>query len=279
MSAREKKRSSGQRPVGFYVYCVAERKSLEPIFAEALPDAIESDAALEMITQDNLAAVASPVPLSEYGEKELPAHLTDVTWTAIRAMRHERVAEHFARRASIVPLRFGTIYLERERVEQMLVERSAELMAIIERLRGREEWGLNLYFDRAKFLEKIVTFSPRLREMSREAETASPGQAYLIRKKIESLRETEARVELKRVTAKIEQELGSATLGVKRLRVLKDEATERGELVAKFAMLIERKGFDEFHAAAERLAGEFTDAGLQVELTGPWPAYNFAVSQ
>lgn len=276
MSARERKKGNGQKPLGFYVYCIAERQSLEPIFEETLPDAIEADAALEMIAQNNLAAVASPVPLSEYGEQELPRHLTEATWTAIRAMRHERVAEHFARRASIVPLRFGTIYRKRERVEQMLAERSAELMAIIERLQGCEEWGLNLYFDRAQLLEKIITLSPTLREMVGQAEKASPGQAYLMRKKIESLREREARAELKRVAARIEQELGSASRGVKRLRVLKDEATERGELAAKFAVLVERKSFDRFHAAAERLAEEFTAAGLQVELTGPWPAYNFA---
>jgi Gas vesicle synthesis protein GvpL/GvpF len=277
MSAGETKKGSDQKALGFYVYCIAERGSLEPIFEEALPETIEPEAALEMITQDNLAAVVSPVPLAEYGEEELPARLTDATWTAIRAMRHERVAEHFARRASVVPLRFGTIYLERARIEQMLAERGAELISIIERLRGREEWGLNLYLDRAKLLENIVTLSPHLRELAKEADAASPGQAYLLRKKIKSLRETEAREELKRIAAKIEQELSGASCGVKRLRVLKDEATERGELAAKFAVLVERKSFDEFHAAAERLAEEYAGAGFHVELTGPWPAYNFTV--
>jgi hypothetical protein len=100
-----------------------------------------------------------------------------------------------------------------------------------------------------------------------------------MRKKIEGLRETEAREELKRVAAKIEQELSGASESVKRLRVLKDEGNERGELSAKFAFLVERKGFDEFHAAAERLARECAAAGFRIELTGPWPAYNFAVEQ
>src|SRR5436305_576897 len=152
----------------------------------------------------------------------------------------------------------------------MIAERGAELISIIERLRGREEWGLNLYLDHAKLLENIVTLSPHLRELAKEADAASPGQAYLLRKKIKSLRETEAREELKRIAAKIEQELSGASCGVKRLRVLKDEATERGELAAKFAILVERKSFDEFHAAAERLAEEYVGAGFQVELTGPW---------
>lgn len=276
MSAGETKKESGEQAQGFYVYCIAERVSLEPIFAAALPDAIEAGAALEIISQDNLAAVASRVPLAEYGEDKLPQRLTDATWTAIRAMRHERVAEHFARRAGVVPLRFGTIYLERARVEQMLAERGTELNNIIERLRGREEWGLNVYFDRTQLLEQIVTLSPVLRELAARADASAPGQSYLLRKKIESLREQEARAELKRVAAKVEQDLQGASRDLKRLRVLKDEGNERGELSAKFAFLVEREGFDEFHAEAERLAKELADAGFQLELTGPWPAYNFA---
>jgi hypothetical protein len=37
-------------------------------------------------------------------------------------MRHEQVVEHFASRTSVVPLRFGTIYLDRAGIEQMLGE-------------------------------------------------------------------------------------------------------------------------------------------------------------
>ena len=59
--------------------------------------------------------------------------------------------------------------------------------------------------------------------------------------------------------------------------MLKDEATEQGELAARLAFLVSRKKFDEFRAAAEALAVEFTPLGFRFELTGPWPAYNFAV--
>ena len=65
--------------------------------------------------------------------------------------RHETVAEYVAKRASVIPLRFGTIYLERTSIEQMLTEKSRELEEIIEHLRGREEWGMNVYSDRDGF--------------------------------------------------------------------------------------------------------------------------------
>ena len=61
----------------------------------------------------------------------------------------------------------------------------------------------------------------------------------------------------------------------RRLRILKVETTEHGELKAKFAFLVKRSSFEEFRDAAERLAQENQAAGVRLELTGPWPVYNF----
>lgn len=282
MSARESKKKSREiesQTQGVYVYCIAEQDALAQLFEDVLPAAIEAEMALEMVSKDNLAAVVSVVPLADYGEGTLQERLTDATWTAVRAMRHEKVVEHFARSLSVVPLRFGTIYLKRSSIEEMLSEKQRELRRIIESLRGREEWGLNIYCDRAKLLENITELSPRLREMNERASTSTPGQSYLMRKKIDALRETEARAEMKRVAAEIERELSNRSDGAARLRVLKDEGSEHGELAAKFAFLVERARFDEFRAAAERLADERASAGFRLELTGPWPAYNFAQSE
>src|SRR5215210_4558992 len=129
MSARKQKKGTAESLTGLYVYCIGERAELASLFAAALPAAIESDAPLEMIGTDDLSAVVSAVPLADYDEAALAARLADATWTAVRAMRHERVVEHFARRAGIVPLRFGTIYLARANVERMLAARGAELRA------------------------------------------------------------------------------------------------------------------------------------------------------
>src|SRR5205085_3112316 len=208
-----------------------------------------------------------------------PARLADATWTALRAMRHERVVEHFARRAAVVPLRFGALYLARANVGRMLAERAAELRAAVERLRGREEWGVQLYADRARLLEQIADLSPRLRELRAQAERATPGQAYLLQKKIEALRADETRAEARRVAGEIERKLGHASAAAARLRVLKDEASEHGDTLAKFAFLVERARFAEFRATAERLADEHAPAGFKLEMTGPWPAYNFASAQ
>jgi hypothetical protein len=255
---------------------VGESDALAPLFGEALPDAIEEDSSLEAVEAGGLTAVASGVPLEVYGEGALAGRLTDAAWTATRALRHERVAEHFARRAAVAPLRFGSIYLRREGVERMLAERGAQLREVLARLEGREEWGLNVFVERARLREEVTQLSERLRTLAAQAEAATPGQAYLLRKKIEGLRDEEARAETRRVAQEVERRLAGASDGAARLRVLKDEGTEQGELAARLAFLVRREGFEAFRDAAEELAARYTPLGFRFELTGPWPAYNFA---
>ena len=175
-----------------------------------------------------------------------------------------------------MPLRFGTLYLRRESVGRMLEERGGQLRSVLERLGGREEWGLNLFVERARLREEVARVSERLRELSGRAARSSPGQAYLLRKKIEALRDEEARSETKHVAAEVEERLAAASEGAVRLRVLKDEATEQGELAARLAFLVPRRRFEEFRRVVEQLAEEHAPLGFRFELTGPWPAYNFA---
>ena len=270
-----------QKQFGYYVYCIAQSLAAQQLDASSFPAPIEENSKLEWVSVNDLAALASLVPLDAYKEDALAEHLTDASWTAVRAMRHETVVEFVAKRVSVVPLRFGTIYLERASVERMLSEKGRELAAILERLRGHEEWGVNVYADRAKLMAAITSVSPKLRELAQQAEAASPGQSYLMQKKIETLRVDEARVALNGIIDQIEKVLSEQTDDGKRLRILRVEATEHGELKGKFAFLVKRAEFEEFRAAAERLAEEHLAAGVRLELTGPWPAYNFteAISQ
>lgn len=261
--------------LAYYVYCIAEKTAAAELTADSLPAAIEDTATLEWISVDKLAALTSQVPRATYSEENLTEQLTDATWTAIRAMRHETVVEYLAKRVPVIPLRFGTIYLERAGVEQMLNEKRSELESIIDQLRGREEWGVNVYCDRAVLLSSITSVSPVLRDLVQRAEQAPPGQSYLMQKKIKALKVDEARAAVNRIVDQIEESLKAQTDDARRLRILKVETTEHGELKAKFAFLVKRAAFEEFRDAAERLAQEHQAAGVRLELTGPWPVYNF----
>ena len=284
MSTRQIKRrkrvsAPEEGPLAFYVYCIGESCDLTSLFESELPEAIESEARLDLVTNDPLAAIVSPVPRADYAEDSLRQRIGDPAWIALRAMRHEKVVEHFAARATLVPLRFGVIYLERQRIATVLSEKRAELIALLDRVRGREEWSVNILRDKVRLMEVIESVSPRLREVAARAATAPPGESYLLRKKIETLRADEANAEAKRVIAQIEFDLKSASEDALRLRVLKEEGAGQDDIVARLAFLVARPRFAGFRQIAEQLAEEHLQSGFQLEFTGPWPAYNFTAGE
>src|SRR5262249_8553183 len=115
-------------------------------------------------------------------------------------------------------------------------------------------------------------------ELVKQAEAASPGQSYLMQKKIEALRVDEARVAVKDIIEQIEKTLAAHAEDTKRLRILKVESTEHGERQGKCPFVVKRSEFAECRSEAERVAEENLSAGVRLELTGPWPAYNFTDS-
>ena len=68
--------------------------------------------------------------------------------------------------------------------------------------------------------------SPVLREMVERAEQASPGQSYLIQKKIDALKVDEVRAALNRIVDQVEEKLKAQSEDAKRLRILKVETTD-----------------------------------------------------
>jgi hypothetical protein len=258
-----------------YVYCVGEHIDLRKLFEGELPGAVEN-APVELIAAGDLAAVVSAVPLKDYGEKPLQARLADPAWVAVRAMRHQEVIEHFAARATVVPLRFGTIYLRSDSINALISDRQAQLRSIIEHLRGCEEWGINVFRNWDTLMKEIVSLSSRLREISERAAEAGPGQSYLLRKQINTLSAEEARIETSRIVSEIKSELAAASKDATSLDLLKRETGEHGEVVAKLAFLVARSRFDNFRKVAEHLAERQAKSGFRLEMTGPWPAYNFS---
>ena len=277
MKKIEAKVGTTQHPLGSarYVYCILDHKAVQGSDRNDWPNGIEDDVPLEIVESDQLAAVTSAVPLSVYGEDALNDRLQDAAWTALKAMRHERVVEHFTKLSSVVPLRFGTIYLDVEGVRTMLRERKSPLTKLLSRLSDREEWGINVYFDQNELLKGIDSLSPVLTDLLSQAENASPGQAYLLRKKANAMRKDEARNEITRTVSVLEEHFKDNTDDVRRLRTLKVETTEHGELKAKFAVLLKKSAFAKFQSVAEKWLRDHETTGVRLEIAGPMPPYNF----
>src|SRR5436190_693327 len=103
--------------LGCYVYGVAWAS------AAALPDdapGVDPRYPATVIKHGELAAIASPVSLSEFGEEQLRENLNDVEWLEEKARAHENVLGQALRRMTLVPMRLCTIYRSTDHVREML---------------------------------------------------------------------------------------------------------------------------------------------------------------
>jgi Gas vesicle synthesis protein GvpL/GvpF len=173
--------------------------------------------------------------------------------------------------ATVVPLRLCTIYRDRARVERLLADERIELGDALARLRGRAEWGLKLFVDRARLTDAV-------RDHAGDAAGESSGAAeYLQRKR----RDRDLRERVDRMVITCAQEsyarLEGLAAGARTNPVQHPDAHGRAtEMALNAVYLVDAERRDEVAAAAAELRAEYEPLGFELELTGPWPAYNFA---
>jgi hypothetical protein len=261
-----------EEELAFYVYGVVSSDR------DALPDGlagVDPRFPAKLVADGGLAAIVSRVSLEEFGEERLRENLNDVEWLEDKARAHEDVLDAALRRATVVPMRLCTIYSSEEQVREMLGRERAVLLDALERLDGKAEWGVKLIVEPGA-LERAA------RERAGgapEEETASRGTAYMNRKRREArVREDEDQVAeewARRVHERLAEAASEALLNpLQRPEVSGHE----GDMLLNGVYLVDEGEVGEFRKLVERLAEEYQAVGATVELTGPWPPYNFVKS-
>jgi hypothetical protein len=221
-----------------------------------------------------VAGVASPVSLAEFDASVLPERLGDAVWLEQKIRAHEQVLEGVLESASVVPCRFCTVYRSEEELRGFLSQHGAELAAALSRVAGRVELGVKAFVDRERFSTGGALRNETIRELSEHASQAEGGRAYLEARRLEQLVTDELMRFKDEVTGRLhERLLSSADDGVQ-LNLQRPEVTGReDEMLFNAAYLVGDQARFEQELAA--LAGEYRESGVELELTGPWPPYNF----
>ncbi|MGK5672407.1 GvpL/GvpF family gas vesicle protein [Micromonospora sp. URMC 106] len=211
-----------------------------------------------------LVAVVSTAPLAEYGEEALRRNLEDLAWLERAARAHHAVVAALSRAGAVVPARLATVHHDDARVAGQLTTRRSELTAVLDRLAGRDEWGVKGYV--------VPGVTPR------SAEPAGPGgagAAYLRRRRAQLT----AREEGQRIAADAASAVHTALAGhavAARRHPPQDRRLSGAPtaMVLNGAYLVEQVTLADFRRLVDALAGRHPE--IRLELTGPWPPYSFA---
>jgi hypothetical protein len=233
----------------------------------------EADAALErlgteLVVVGRLAALVGEVPLDEFAEEELPERLNDREWLERTARAHEEVLATAAAVGAVVPLRFGTVYRDRDDVTALLRSRRHELESALDRVRGRVELGVKAWLDRAALVGALGGAAAA-------GAGDGSGRAYLQRRQDEQRLTAEVSACSAELAGEAHERLCAAAVDGVANRPQPPELTGRSEpMLLNGAYLVEGGGED-LRAEVELLASEHSALGVEYELTGPWPPHNF----
>jgi gas vesicle protein GvpL/GvpF len=223
-----------------------------------------------------LAALVSRVPLSEFAAEPLRANLNDLDWLERVARAHEEVLDAALAGSTIVPLRLCTIYQTEDGVREMLERESRAMLEVLARLEDHQEWAVKLFVDRAELEREARSRSPDASALEAELEASTGGGAYILRRRLER----EIRAEADRLAGELAEDvharLVAATSAAITLRAQNRELSGReGEMLLNGAYLVEAARVDRLTALVSELDEHHRALGARVELTGPWPPYNF----
>jgi hypothetical protein len=229
---------------------------------------------VERVEEGGLAVLVSRVPLSEFGEAALRRNLNDLDWLERVARDHEAVLESALEDGTIVPLRICTIFADERGAARMLAEQRSALDTALDVLDGRQEWGVKLTVDRAA-LEAAAR--ERAADVSdEELEGRSAGGAYMLRRRQErQLREAADRLAggiAEDVHARLQDWATDAVVNPPQNPEL---SGHEGDMLLNAAYLVEAAKVERLHELVAELRERHRELGARLELTGPWPPYNF----
>jgi hypothetical protein len=239
-------------------------------------EGVERAGGVELVVAGELAALVSRVPLADFGEEPLRRNLNHLPWLERVARAHEAVLERALQTTTIVPLRLCTIYESEARVRAMLDAERESFAEILGQLEGRQEWGVKLLLDPARLADEARARSPEAEALEAQLGEHSEGGAYMLRRRLErhvkEVSEALAAEVARHVHARVQDWAVDAVTRPPQNREL---SGHEGDMALNASYLVEADRVDGLRGLVGELEAQHRALGARIELTGPWPPYNF----
>ena len=232
--------------------------------------------AVEAVRAGDLAVLVSRVPLDEFGADPLRSNLNDLEWLERVARAHESVLEQALDRTTFVPLRLCTIYESEDSVRAMLDRERKAFSDALRHLAGRQEWAVKLLVDDDKLRAAARTLSDDVARLEGEADEHTEGGAYMLRRRIDRHVRERAATLATDTAEEVHARLQAIAIdAVTRPPQNPELSGHEGEMLLNGAYLVESDRVTGLRDLVTELERDYAALGARLELSGPWPPYNF----
>ena len=248
-----------------YVYCIAsagEEVSLGEI-------GIEGDE-VHTIPYRDICAVVHNCPAQPYQSDDQEVVKG---WV----MTHQGVVDAAWERWGVVlPLSFDTIIREEaaksaeRNVKDWLKQEYEELKRRIDKVKGKAEYGVQVFWEPEVIVQSLTWTSPEIRRLDEEIKSKPKGLGYMYRQKLENLIKHQMEAAADECFKNFYSQIRKYTDNV---RVEKTRKAEPDlQMIMNLSCLVYR---DRYTELGEELGKINRMRGFVVRFTGPWPPYSF----
>src|SRR6476661_1352959 len=252
LSAPPRKRPQSVRDTVVYLYGVTlpEKKGTDRASIAAV--GIDGSAPVESDEVAGLVCWISRVSKRDFADK-LAENMENLDWLSLAGVRHQRAVSEIARHTTILPTRFGTIFLTLESLEADIKRRKPALLRDLKRFQESDEWGIKVF----------------ALPQARPAIVASSGADYLKQKAAQQGR--------KAGEGGVSSEIKKFAAAAKKISTASVESAgsisaARPDLEWQASFLIRRSKQKQLQALLKRFSDAW-EGKRRIECTGPWPPY------
>jgi hypothetical protein len=232
------------------------------------------DGPVSTVRVGDIAALVTPIDETAYHPDLVATRSQDLAWLGERAAAHDRVLIWAADQGTVIPLPIFSLFRDEDGVRQMLTERGAELSRTLRDIGDAREFTVRVYRLDAQLKSTLATRSADVADLESRAAGATPGQRYLLERKLEQTR----REELDRVGRETAEEVFDVLDGIARATArdpIASPPAAGGHAVLNASFLVAACDVDAFRSAVTQLIERRGPEGFRFEFTGPWAPYHF----
>lgn len=249
-----------------YVYGIARASDAARVASAGLTGIDERP--VGCVVEGALLAAASDVDEAEYGETALNEHVRDLDWLAARAAQHQAVNGRLLELlGTVLPLSFGAIYRDDDRVRQMLSEDAVDRSVQLASLAGHAEWVVTVSRD-----ADAPADDAEIRALDAQIAASPPGRAFLLDK--------QRGTTLSRSVERRDSDAANAALAALEevaVRTYQESVVAGGSdaVALRASILVAREREPALAKVISELESQLGERGYHVRASGPWPAYRF----
>lgn len=262
----------------YYLYCLKDRGG------EKISLAGIDKKKVYTIPYQEIEAVVTEVNSAEFDPEKIKSKLEeDLKWTEEKVRNHQLVIEEAMKAGThevgaVIPLKFLTLYKSKESLHNTLKKQYKKFRALLDKLRGKAEWGLKIYVvDKEKLADAIKKEDEEIVKMKEELTSKPEGVKYFLEKQLNEKIAEKVDAQLDKYIKDIFEVLSPFSVEEPVInKLLPQELSNKGrEMILNVSYLVPVEKVGEFQKTVQRLYDFYFPKGLWLEYTGPWPSYSF----